>query len=109
MAHNLIVMLTTVPDASAAQALAGGVLAARLAACATCLAPAQSTYHWQGRLETVSEIPILFKTSPSCADALENFIIEHHSYDVPEIVRWDATAQPAYAQWVAAETNLGTL
>lgn len=108
MSQNLIMMLTTLPDAPAAQALAERVLEARLAACVTCLAAAQSTYHWAGKIESVSEVPVLFKTSIECADALETFIADNHPYDVPEIVRWDALAAPAYAQWVAAETNLGT-
>lgn len=106
MTRDLIVMLTTLPDTEAAQALASCVLDARLAACATCLAPAQSTFRWDGEIETVSEVPILFKTSIACADALETFIGENHPYEVPEIVRWNAVCSPAYAQWVVAETNL---
>jgi periplasmic divalent cation tolerance protein len=104
--QNLILMLTTLPDAASAQTLAARVVDARLAACATCLAAVQSTYRWAGKIETASEMPVLFKTSAACADALETFIAENHSYQVPEIVRWSATASPAYAQWVAAETNL---
>ena len=109
MPQDLIVMLTTLPDALAAQAFAARVLDARLAACATCLAPALSTYRWSGNIETASEVPVLFKTSLECADALETFIAENHPYDVPEIIRWHATAAPAYAQWVAAETTPGAL
>jgi len=109
MPQNLIIMLTTLPDAPTAQAFAARVVDARLAACATCLAPAQSTYRWAGKIETASEVPILFKTSAECADALETFIADNHPYDVPEIIRWSATASPAYAQWVAAETKLGAL
>jgi periplasmic divalent cation tolerance protein len=102
--HRVIVMLTTVADDEAARTLVAGVLDARLAACATCLAPARSTYHWEGRIESASEVPVLFKTVPERADALERWLSEHHPYDVPEILRWDADAAPAYALWASAET-----
>lgn len=105
MTQMLIVMLTTVPDQAAADALIAPVLEARLAACATCLGEARSTYRWQGKIERSAEIPILFKTSALQADALEQWIASHHPYDVPEILRWDATAAPAYAQWALAETQ----
>ncbi len=105
MTQTLILMLTTVPDQAAADALIGPTLEARLAACATCLGYARSTYHWQGKIEHAAEIPILFKTSPDRAAALEQWIATHHPYDVPEILRWDAAAAPAYAQWVLTETQ----
>ncbi|MET3247013.1 periplasmic divalent cation tolerance protein [Burkholderia sp. OAS925] len=67
---NVTLLLTTVPDAAAAQKLAADALAARLCACVTQLGPVQSSYHWQGQLETAQEIQLLFKTS--AARALEH-------------------------------------
>jgi periplasmic divalent cation tolerance protein len=106
--NTVAIVLTTLPDSSAASALAEKVLTARLAACATQLAPAQSSYHWQGKLEHNEEIPMLFKTAPAQVAALEKFIADQHPYQVPEIVSWIASAAAPYAQWVATETHKPT-
>lgn len=60
----VVLMLTTVPDAATATALADGALDARLAACVSELGAIRSRYHWQGKVETADEIQLLFKTSP---------------------------------------------
>ncbi len=101
----VILMLTTVPDAAVAQALAEGALAARLAACVSEQGTVRSRYHWQGKIETGEEIQLLFKTSAARALELERHIRAHHPYDTPEILSWQATASDAYGQWVATETQ----
>ncbi|KVE30396.1 cytochrome C biogenesis protein [Burkholderia singularis] len=101
----IVLMLTTVPDAQAARALADGALAARLAACVSELGAIRSRYHWQGKVETADEIQLLFKTSAVRALELERFIQSRHPYDVPEIVSWQATASASYGEWVANETQ----
>lgn len=102
---NVTLMLTTVPDSAVAQQLTADALAARLCACVTQLGTVQSSYHWQGAVETTQEIQLLFKTSAARASDLEQFILAHHPYDTPEIIAWHATASAAYGQWVAAETR----
>ena len=102
---SIMLILTTLPDAAAADSLALGVLSAHLAACATKLAPVESSYHWEGSIESATEYPVLFKTSTASAAALQIFIAAHHPYQVPEILSWDAAAAPAYGAWVLAETS----
>ncbi|MBN3788908.1 divalent-cation tolerance protein CutA [Burkholderia sp. Ac-20353] len=101
----VVLMLTTVPDAATADALADGALAARLAACVSQLGTVRSRYHWEGKIETAEEIQLLFKTSAVRSLELERFIQSHHPYDTPEIVSWQAAASPAYGQWVTSETQ----
>ncbi|WP_321902488.1 divalent-cation tolerance protein CutA [Burkholderia cenocepacia] len=101
----VVLMLTTVPDAATAAALADGALDARLAACVSELGTIKSRYHWQGKVETAEEIQLLFKTSPMRALELERFIVAHHPYETPEIVSWQTTASAAYGQWVINETQ----
>ncbi|WP_408291484.1 divalent-cation tolerance protein CutA [Paraburkholderia sediminicola] len=105
MSLNVTLILTTVPDAAVAQKLAAGALAARLCACVTQLGTVQSSYHWQGAIETAQEIQLLFKTSAVRALELEQYIQAHHPYDTPEILSWQATASVAYGQWITAETQ----
>ena len=105
MTQNVILLLTTLPDADAARTLAGGALNARLAACVTELGAVRSSYHWQGKLEHAEEVQLLFKTSVARALELEQFIVANHPYETPEILSWHATASAAYGQWVTAETQ----
>lgn len=107
LAVSMIVtlILTTVPDAAVAQKLAANALAARLCACVTQLGAVQSSYHWQGQVETAQEIQLLFKTSAARAVELEQYIQAQHPYDTPEILSWQATASLAYGQWIIAETQ----
>ena len=105
MSVNVTLILTTVPDAEVAQKLATQALAARLAACVSQQGPVHSSYHWQGQVESADEIQLLFKTSVARAPELEQFIQNHHPYDTPEILSWQATASAAYGQWVITETQ----
>jgi periplasmic divalent cation tolerance protein len=102
---NVTLVLTTVPDAAVAQKLSADALAARLCACVTQLGTVQSSYHWQGAVETAQEIQLLFKTSTERASELEQYIQTHHPYDTPEILSWQATASAAYGHWIIAETQ----
>src|ERR1700760_3106139 len=87
---NVTLMLTTVSDAAVAQKLAADALAARLCACVTQLGAVQSSFHWQGAIETAQEIQLLFKTSTARALELEQYLQAHHPYDTPEILSWQA-------------------
>jgi periplasmic divalent cation tolerance protein len=102
---NVTLILTTLPDVGVAQKLAEDVLAARLAACVTQLGAVQSSYHWQGAIESAQEIQLLFKTSAARALELEQYLLAHHPYETPEILSWQATASAGYGQWVIAETQ----
>jgi periplasmic divalent cation tolerance protein len=105
---EIVLMLTTLPDAASAQQLADGVLDERLAACVTELGRVRSRYRWKGQVESAEEVQLLFKTSAARALELERFIAAHHPYETPEIISWPATASAAYGQWVATETHRPT-
>jgi periplasmic divalent cation tolerance protein len=108
VSSTVTLVLTTLPDPPAAEALARAVLRARLAACATQLSPSRSVYHWEGALEETNEIPLLFKTSVARAFELEKFTSANHPYQTPEILSWSAASSPAYALWVDTETSRPT-
>lgn len=108
MSLDIVLMLTTLPDALSAQKLANAVLDARLAACVTELGTVRSRYRWKGQVESEEEVQVLFKTSTARSLELERFIAASHPYETPEIVSWLAGASAAYRQWVAAETHRST-
>jgi periplasmic divalent cation tolerance protein len=101
----VILLMTTLPDAASASALAQAALEARLAACVTNLGTVSSQYHWKGVLETSQEVQLLFKTSAARSSELQRLIDEQHPYETPEILVWQADASPGYGQWVNAETQ----
>ncbi|SAK85115.1 periplasmic cytochrome biogenesis protein [Caballeronia hypogeia] len=101
----VVLMLSTLPDAAAADALAQAVLETRLAACVTNLGAVSSQYHWKGALESSQEVQLLFKTSVARSDELQRFIDVRHPYETPEILVWQVDASPGYGQWVNVETQ----
>ncbi len=106
MNRRCIVVLTSLPDAETAQALAKHLLELRLAACVNVLGPCTSMYHWQGKIETAGEIPMLIKATADNFPAIEAAIAARHPYQVPEIVALPIEAgSSAYLSWLTAESR----
>ena len=104
-----LLVLTNLPDAASARALAEHIVSARLAACVNILAPCRSLYRWQGKVEDAEEVPLLIKTSAERYPELEAAIRARHPYELPEIVAVPLSqGLPAYLDWIAAETSLPT-
>jgi periplasmic divalent cation tolerance protein len=102
---DVALLWSTFADAGEAERVAETVLAERLAACVNILAPATSIYRWQGKTERGIEIPALFKTTPMLARRLRDRIAALHSYELPVIETWSASASDAVSGWVAAEAS----
>ena len=98
-AEPIVLVLTTEADASKADALAQALVDQGLAACVSCL-PVRSTYRWQGQLECAEEVQLLIKTTRQGWPLLEQGLKALHSYDIPEILHWDAEASETYGAWV---------
>lgn len=104
---KIILVLTTLPDQASALTLAERIVNAKLAACVNILGTCKSIYHWQGKIESAEETPVLIKTTEDAYPALEKTIRELHPYELPEILQVPiANGLAAYLQWVAAETSL---
>ncbi|MBM3390404.1 MAG: divalent-cation tolerance protein CutA [Betaproteobacteria bacterium] len=102
---DALLVITTLPDAETARALAAQLVEQRLAACVSIQSPCQSVYRWEGRIEDAEEVPLLIKTSAARYAVLEEAIRAYHPYELPEIVavRIDR-GLPGYLAWVAEET-----
>jgi hypothetical protein len=57
-----LLVITALPDAETARALAARLVERRLGACVNILAPCQSLYRWEDKLEEAEEVPLLMKT-----------------------------------------------
>jgi periplasmic divalent cation tolerance protein len=92
---------TTLPDRPAAGRIAAAVVAERLAACAHVDGPLQSTYRWQGAVETATEWSCRLKTTADRLPDLVARLRQLHPYEVPEIVAVAiADGDPAYLRWI---------
>jgi len=104
---DAILIITNLPDQASAEALAQRLVQERLAACVNMLPACTSVYHWQGKVETAQEIPVLIKSTRQHYEAIEQTIQAVHPYELPEIIIVPlAGGLPAYLDWVAAETTI---
>jgi periplasmic divalent cation tolerance protein len=101
-------VVTTTDSREAAEALAHGVVEARMAACAQIVGPITSIYWWEATMATAEEWQVVLKTTMDRYPQLAEHIRARHSYDVPEILCVPvATGNPAYLEWLAATTRTG--
>ena len=101
-----VLIITSLPDRESARQLAERLVAERAAACVNILAPCESVYRWQGKVETAGEIPVLIKTPRAHYGKVEKIIRQCHPYELPEIIAVSITdGLPAYLAWLAVETN----
>jgi len=97
----MLVVLTTTPNLTEAETLAGKIVEAKLAACVQVLPAMKSFYFWEGAVQKETENLLLIKTLPEKFDALEKFIQTNHSYSVPEIVALPAEkVSESYLGWM---------
>ncbi len=103
---QVLLVITNLPDADSAARLARQLVEAQAAACVNLLAPCTSTYRWQDRIETATEVPLLIKTTPDAYPGVEKLIRAAHPYELPEIIAVPVSAGlPAYLDWVSGETR----
>lgn len=103
--NQVMLCLTTAPDAATAKSLAQGLLQAKLAACVSTLPGVESMYWWQGQLETSAEFVLLIKTTADQIESLKTFVTTHHPYDTPELLCLPiADGLEKYLSWVREET-----
>ena len=100
--QNLVLALTTERNREQAELLARQLLERRLVACVSLL-PIHSLYVWDGQLQRDPEVQLMLKTSPSCVVALQEAVLQLHSYDTPEWITWPAMASQAYGHWLQQE------
>lgn len=89
--------------------MANALLGDRLAACVNIGAAVDSIYHWRGRIETATEVPLAIKTRSALYSYVEGAIRKIHPYDTPEIIAIPIIdGEARYLEWVATETSAGS-
>ena len=83
---QFVIVLVTAPNRKVARQLAQAALQARAAACANLAPNIESHYWWKGKIESASEILVIFKTTKKFLGQLEKLVLVNHPYDTPEFV-----------------------
>lgn len=101
-----LLVLTNMPDASSAHALAHRLVEQKLAACVNILPAIQSVYRWQGAVEEALEVTLFIKTVQQCYAKVQSTILSVHPYQTPEIIAVEINqGLPAYLDWMTQETK----
>jgi len=104
MGYSLIYVTTR--DASEARHIARALVDARLAAGVNCVAEMTSVFRWQGEVRERREAAFFAKTRSVLVEQAVSLIRREHSYECPAIVVTPVTGgNPAYLDWIAAETG----
>ena len=98
--RDILVVTTTVATLAQAQALAKGLLDAKLAASEQLEPGLQSFYRWGGKVCDDPEVRLTIKTLPAKSGELQAFLAKQHPYDVPQFVAHRMEASPEYAGWL---------
>jgi len=103
---ELITALCTCPDEATAAKLSRGLVGERLAACVNIVPAVRSIYRWKTEICDEGEVLMVIKSTRSRFDALQTWLLEHHPYDVPEVVALDVSkVADEYRAWV--ESSMG--
>ena len=101
MSDEVVLALSTFPDAETARRVAREIIELRLAACGNIVPQIHSVYRWQGKVESGEEALAIFKLSASRYAEFESKLRSLHPYDVAEIISCKIEAGlPEYLRWV---------
>ena len=105
-ASEVVLALSTAPDADSAARVARTLVDERLIACANLVPGLTSIYRWQSAVQTDAEVLLLMKTRRALVGRLKERLPELHPYDVPELLVVGVTDGLApYCAWVRDETD----
>lgn len=70
-------------------------------ACANIVPDVESIFLWQGKVQEEKEVKVFLKTREEFFAKVRDYIIQHASYDVPEVSKVPITdANPDYINWL---------
>lgn len=99
-------VLTTLPADADATGFARMLVERRLVACVSMLPTVQSTFRWEGAVQSDAESQLMMKTTARRYAALEAAIRAAHVYSVPEIIAIPVVeGLPAYMAWIRKECS----
>jgi periplasmic divalent cation tolerance protein len=104
-APEFCLVLVTVPNETAAKAIAHHILTAKLAACINFYG-VESCYRWEGEINHDREVQLVIKTQSHLFTDLAAKLTAIHPYDIPEIIAIPIVAGATpYLNWIRQSTS----
>lgn len=104
MKREYIIVYSTFPNLRIAKKIVNDLINKRLVACGN-IFKIFSIYRWKRKIEKCPEYGVFLKTRRANYKKIEKYIINHHPYEVPEIISWPIEkGLKAYLDWIDAET-----
>ena len=109
MTKEILLALSTFPDAEIARRISNQLVDERFAACANILPAVESVYRWKEKIESGNETLVFFKVSEDRQSAFQDKLRSLHPYDVPEIIFLEVgSGLPEYLRWVEENCRQAT-
>ena len=106
MADDICEVVITAGDAEWLAQFTRRLVEDRLAACGHQIAAIRSIYRWDGAVQDDPEARAALHTRTALVDAIVARADAEHPYEVPCVIALPVVAaNPAYAEWVLAETS----
>jgi len=101
-----IVVLVTSSSEEEAHKVAELLLAKRKAACVNIVPGVDSSFWWQGKLDSTRESLLIIKTRASLLTEIIGLVKSVHSYEVPEIIALPIIGgNEDYLKWIDDEVR----
>jgi periplasmic divalent cation tolerance protein len=101
------IVLTTTASLKEARTLSSILLDSNLVACVNIIPSIESHYRWEGKLVQNDEFLLLIKSSKAHFERLSSLLLEHHPYEIPEIVALPVeSGSKPYLDWLQGQISL---
>jgi periplasmic divalent cation tolerance protein len=109
---DFAIILTTASAIEEGQSIANTLVEKQLAACVNIIPKISSVYHWEGQIQSESEVLLLIKTTKDLESEVYQEVQNVHSYDTPELITLPITnGSETYLDWmtnaVGKQHNIG--
>jgi periplasmic divalent cation tolerance protein len=103
---NKIVIFVTTSSEPEARKIAELLLTKRKAACVNVIPKVESSFWWQGKLDSARESLLVIKTKASLLSEIVDLVKAAHSYEVPEIIAMPIIGgNEDYLKWINDEVR----
>ena len=101
-----VLILVTTGGRDDAERLGEALVVERLAGCCSVVPTVHSIYYWEGQLKREHEALLLVKTVSSRAAAVQEYVRNHHEYELPEILEVSVEGgSSAYLEWLSDQVE----
>ena len=98
---DFAIILTTASAVEEGQSIANTLVEKQLAACVNIIPKISSVYHWEGQIQSESEVLLLIKTTKDLESEVYQEVQNVHSYDTPELITLPITnGSETYLDWI---------